>query len=246
MNQNIQALELFKQALVIAKEENNTLQEKLQPKSEINIFSDIDQVYLGLNQYPQAMMDFFQEVLTDYRTIGDRQGEQNTLTQIREFYLSSGQPLPAQEFFKQILKFYNSIGDDEGEAHSLNQIGKVYSELQQYDQALDWHRQASVIYQQIVNSPAGDSKTWRTVEAETLGYIGNSYFQLGQYNQVEDLFRQKLNSLRKIGDRDREKILLKIMRRYLKEEWELKASVGTAKELFTRLKQGEISWQEQL
>jgi CHAT domain-containing protein len=93
-----------------------------------------------------------------------------------------------------------------GEADTLNKMGEIQVQLEKYDKALILHKQALVIYEELSNYQK---------EAETLGYIGNAYFQAGKYHQVEELFRQKLESLRKIGAQEGERRILDIMRSYV-------------------------------
>ncbi|MGC1394256.1 MAG: tetratricopeptide repeat protein, partial [Coleofasciculaceae cyanobacterium] len=109
----------------------------------------------------------------------------------------------------------------------------------QFQEALVKLQQALVIYRAI-----GDHKN----EAETLGQIGNTYFKAGQYSQVEELFRQKLESLRKVGDKESEQLVLEVMRRYLEQVWGFQAGFGIAesRDIFKRLGLRDISWQEQL
>jgi CHAT domain-containing protein/Tfp pilus assembly protein PilF len=51
-----------------------------------------------------------------------------------------------------------------------------------------------------------------------------------------------------MGSREGEQRILEVMRRYLEREWGFQAGFGVAKrrDIFNRLKQGDISWQEQL
>ncbi|HBE21145.1 MAG TPA: hypothetical protein DEG17_11955, partial [Cyanobacteria bacterium UBA11149] len=140
---------------------------------------------------------------------------------------------------QEILTTQRQNRDRTGEADTLNKMGLIRVQLKESDKALELHQQALAIYEALSN---------RQSEAETLGYIGNAYFKAGKYQEVEDLFRQKLDSLRKNSNPEREKLILEVMSRYLEEKWQFHAAFGVAKDMYLRRAQarGDISWQEQL
>jgi CHAT domain-containing protein len=139
------------------------------------------------------------------------------------------------ETLQQTLMTQRKNSDRAGEADTLNKMGEIHVQLKEYDNALNLHKEALAIYEELRD---------RQGEAESLGYVGNAYFQAGQYQKVEELFRQKLESLRKNGDRDSEQIVHEVMRRYLQTEWRLQAGYLAHQTKVKRFKAGELSWQE--
>jgi tetratricopeptide (TPR) repeat protein len=119
-------------------------------------------------------------------------------------------------------------------------MGEIHVQLKEYDKALTLHKQVLALYKELGN---------RQKEAETIGHIGNAYFQAGQYSQVEELFRHKLETIRKLGDREGERLILEVMRRYLKQDWRFRAghyACAASKDVYTRFLEGNMSWSEVL
>ncbi len=61
----------------------------------------------------------------------------------------------------------------------------------QYQEALNYLKQALVIYREVGN---------RAQEGDTLSYIGGIYYSLGQYNQALENYEQALVIYREVGD----------------------------------------------
>ncbi|VXD13575.1 hypothetical protein PL8927_270041 [Planktothrix serta PCC 8927] len=146
------------------------------------------------SQYRQALQSW-QQALTIYQEIGDRQGEGNALNRLGLAYGSLGQNQQAIDYHQQALTIYQEIGDRSGEAKVLNNLGVAYVSLGQNQQAIDYHQQALTIYQEI-----GD----RSGEGHALNNLGFAYRFLGQYQPAIDYYQQALTIVREIGDRSGE------------------------------------------
>ncbi len=143
------------------------------------------------SQYRPALQSW-QQALTIYQEIGDRQGEGNALGGLGVAYNSLGQYQQAIEYHQQALTILREIGDRRGESITLNNLGNAYYSLGQYQLAIDYYQQALTIAREI-----GD----RGGEGTALGSLGIAYRSLGQYQQAIDYSQQALTIAREIGNR---------------------------------------------
>ena len=144
-----------------------------------------------ISQFREALQSW-EQALTIYRKIGNRQGEAISLGNLGNAYYSLGQYQKAIDFHQQYLEISREIGDRLGEAASLGNLGNAYHSLGQYQKAIDFYEQSLEIEREIGN-PQG--------EAISLGNLGNAYDSLGQYQKAIDFHQQYLEISREIGDR---------------------------------------------
>ena len=144
-----------------------------------------------ISQFREALQSW-EQALTIYRKIGNRQGEAISLGNLGNAYDSLGQYQKAIDFHQQYLEISREIGDRLGEAASLGNLGNAYHSLGQYQKAIDFYEQSLEIEREIGN-PQG--------EAISLGNLGNAYDSLGQYQKAIDFHQQYLEISREIGDR---------------------------------------------
>ncbi|MEG4802668.1 CHAT domain-containing protein [Microcoleus sp. ARI1-B5] len=144
-----------------------------------------------ISQYREALQSY-EQALTIYREIGDRQGEANSLHNFGNAYNSLGEYDRAIDFHSQSLVIRREIGDRKAETYSLLALANAYNSLEQYERAIDCHEKSLVIKREI-----GDRK------AETYSLLGlaNAYRSLGQSHRVIDFYEQSLVIVREIGDR---------------------------------------------
>ncbi|MCL1466340.1 CHAT domain-containing protein [Argonema galeatum] len=158
---------------------------------------------LGIEQYNKsqfrAALQSWQQALTIYREIGDRQGEANSLGNLGNAYDSLGQYQVAIDYHQQSLAIEREIGSRQGEANSLGSLGLAYQSLGQYQVAIDYHQQYLAIAREIGS---------RQGEANSLGNLGLAYRSLGQYQVAIDYLQQTLAIAREIGYRQGEAISL--------------------------------------
>ncbi|GDZ96297.1 TPR repeat-containing protein [Planktothrix agardhii CCAP 1459/11A] len=145
----------------------------------------------AISQFREALQSW-EQALTIYREIGNRQGEANSLGNLGIAYDSLGQYQKAIDFHQQYLEISREIGDRLGEAASLGNLGNAYDSLGQYQKAIAFYEQYLEISREI---------EYRQGEAISLGNLGNAYYSLGQYQKAIDFHQQSLEIEREIGDR---------------------------------------------
>ncbi|MCT7950221.1 CHAT domain-containing protein [Ancylothrix sp. C2] len=152
--------------------------------------------YLGKEQcdksrFPEAIASW-QQALTIFRKIGNRQGEANSLGSLGNAYNSLGQYQQALDYHQQSLTIAREIGYRQGEANSLGNLGVAYYSLGQFQKAINYHQQSLEISREI---------GYRQGEAISLGKLGNAYYSLGQFPKAIDYHQQSLEIKREIGYR---------------------------------------------
>jgi CHAT domain-containing protein/Flp pilus assembly protein TadD len=143
----------------------------------------------------EAAKQSFQQALTLYREIKDRQGEGWALGSLGGAYLNLGDYAQAIDYLKQLLAIAREIHDRQSESKALGNLGIAYGSLGDYAQAIDYLKQDLVIAREIHN---------RQGEGKALGNLGNAYYSLGDYAQAIDYSKQLLAIAREIHDRQSE------------------------------------------
>ena len=179
-----EALETFRQALVIYKQIGNK-------EIEGAILFRIGTTYQDLGQYPQAL-EFYEQGLTIFKAIGDKQGESLTLIGIGLVYKRLSQDFKALSFYQQALAIAKEIGDKPKEMLALNNIGQVYNNQGQYAKALEFYQQSLAISKQIDDKAKGSLQ---------LNNIGQVYNNQGQYTKALEFYQQALAIYKQIGDK---------------------------------------------
>jgi CHAT domain-containing protein/Tfp pilus assembly protein PilF len=143
-----------------------------------------------ISQFREALQSW-EQALTIYREIGNRQGEAASLGNLGIAYKSLGQYHKVIEFDEQSLQIEREIGNRDGEAASLCNLGNSYYYLGQYDKAIKFYEQSLVISREIGH------REWK---ANALANLGCVYDSLGQYNKAIEFYEQSLQIKREIGD----------------------------------------------
>jgi len=151
-----------------------------------------------ISQFREALQSW-EQALTIYREIRNRQGEAKSLGNLGLAYKSLGNYKQAIEFHEQSLEISREIGDRQWEAGSLCNLGNAYGFLGQYDKAIEFQQQSLVISREIGN---------RQGQANSLGSLGSAYYVLGQFHRAIEFQQQSLVISREIGDRVGESISL--------------------------------------
>jgi Tfp pilus assembly protein PilF len=126
------------------------------------------------------------------RAVGDRAGEQATLSNIGGVFQRIGQPDSALAYYRQALPITRAVGDRAGEALGLLHIGAVFGDIGQPDSALAYFRQALPMVRAV-----GD----RAGEAATLNNIGAVFGDIGQPDSALAYYHQDLMLTRAVSDR---------------------------------------------
>jgi CHAT domain-containing protein len=136
-----------------------------------------------------------EEALPQWREIGDRFAEGQTLDNIGFLLWRLGAPAKAIEYYNQALSIRQEIKDQEGEGETLNNIAASYSALGKKEQALEYYNRAL---------PFRRAEADRAAEAATLGNIGLIHSSLGDMQRAKEYYFQSLRLWRAAGRRDGE------------------------------------------
>jgi len=92
---------------------------------------------------------YYEQALTIFREIEDREGEGGTLNNIGTTYADLGEYKAALGYHEQALAIRREIGDRVGEGISLNNIGGIYESLGEYEAALATYEQALTVLESV-------------------------------------------------------------------------------------------------
>ena len=140
----------------------------------------------------EAALQSWQQALTIYREIKNRQGEGWALGNLGEAYRNLGDYAKAIEYLQQSLAITRETKDRLGEGNALGNLGNAYSSLGDYAKAIDYQQQHLAIAREIKD---------RLGEGNALGSLGNAYSSLGDYAKAIDYLQQTLAIAREIKDR---------------------------------------------
>ena len=134
----------------------------------------------------------YEEALAQWRAIGDRFAEAQTLNSLGFLQMSMSGPAKALEYFNQALTIREEIKDRDGEGETLNNIAATHSQLGKKELALEYYGRALPLRRASGNLAA---------EAQTLGNMGLIYFQLGDTQKAIENYNQTLPLWRSTGNR---------------------------------------------
>ncbi|MBD2207646.1 CHAT domain-containing protein [Calothrix sp. FACHB-1219] len=135
----------------------------------------------------QAALPLFEQALTIYRQIKNRQGEGRTLKGIGNVYYDLGDYKQAITYQQQALDIAQAINDRDLAARALNNLGSNYRALGDLPQAIAYYQQALAIARQIQDLER------ETNTLENLGYV----YATVDLTQAIDFLAQALVLLRK-------------------------------------------------
>ena len=214
-----EALETFKQALVIFREINS--------RGNIGAtLNNIGLIYDKLGQPEEAIVSYKEALINT--PSNDLEGTGNTRYNLAVAYDKINQYQQAFSYYQQALNVRRQLQDKVGIRTILSNLGGVANNLGQYQQALQFYQEALTLYQE-----AGDQKNERAILQEmaivqsnlgqnqqaikslekalansqddkevgaTLNKIGESYNNLGQYEQALRSLQGALEKSQKAGD----------------------------------------------
>jgi CHAT domain-containing protein len=163
-------------------------------KAEAERLFDRGNQQYRISQFREALQSW-EEALTIYREIGDRQGEADSLGNLGLAYYSLGQYHRAIEFYEQSLVIDLETGYRQGKAASLGNLGLAYDSLGQYNRAIEFHKQLLEIAREI---------RCRSAESDSLCNLSLAYYSLGEYKQAIEFQKQSLVIERAIKNRSGE------------------------------------------
>ncbi|MEE3719799.1 tetratricopeptide repeat protein, partial [Tumidithrix elongata RA019] len=152
--------------------------------------------YQGIQQWKisqfEAAVQSWQQTLTIYRDIKDRQGEGSSLTGLGLAYQKLGKYDNAIECHLQALAIDREIKYKLSEGWSLGNLGLAYYSLGKYDKAIEYQQQSLAIAREIKE---------RLGESIALGNLGLAYYSLGKYDKAIEYHLQSLAIAREIKER---------------------------------------------
>ena len=141
----------------------------------------------------------FTKILDQYRAMGNREAEAQTLCALANAYNALHQQQKAVEEFQSALAIWRELGNKDGEAATLAYIGNVYRTWGFQQQAIRFYRDALKVY------PATHQ---RAEQAGVLNNLGLSSFQLGDKKNCVSYLNQALASYHALQDRKGEAFTL--------------------------------------
>jgi CHAT domain-containing protein/Tfp pilus assembly protein PilF len=139
----------------------------------------------------QKALEYYNEALSIFRAIGDRNEETNTLTNIAVVYGSQGEMQKALEKFNEALPIFRAVGKRNMEANVLNNIGLIYGFLGEKQKALEKLNETL-----LIRRATGSRKG----EAIALNCIARVYRSMGELQKALEKFNEALALSRAVGD----------------------------------------------
>jgi CHAT domain-containing protein len=140
----------------------------------------------------QAALHSWQQALTIFQEIGNRQGEGSALGNIGSAYQFLGNYSKAIEYHEQHLVIARETQDRKGEGAAIGNLGLAYNFLEDYQKAIDYQQQSLTIAREVQN---------RSGESAALVNLGLAHNYLRNYDQAITYLKQGLEITREIGDR---------------------------------------------
>lgn len=140
----------------------------------------------------QAALHSWQQALTIFQEIGDRQGEGSALGALGNAYHSLEDYVKAIEYNKQHLVSAQEVQDRQGEGVALGNLGFAYYSLGDYDQAMKYQQQSLTIAREVKN---------RYGEGTALLNLGLAYSSVGNYDKATEHLLLSLEIAQETTDR---------------------------------------------
>jgi CHAT domain-containing protein/tetratricopeptide (TPR) repeat protein len=140
----------------------------------------------------EAALQSWQQALTIYREIKDRQREGASLSNLGNAYFYLGDYAKAIDYHQQSLAILREIKNRLGEGNVLGNLGLAYDALGDYAKAIEYHQQRLAIAREF---------KYRLGEGQSLGNLGSAYQAVGDYAKAIEYHQQSLVIAREIKDR---------------------------------------------
>lgn len=127
----------------------------------------------------------FEEALTLWRQLDDRQGELRMLARLGREHLNTADPQKALNYYQQAFPIAQALGDRYQEANLLLGFGGVYSRQDEYQKALEAYEQARQAFASL---------SQREREAIAINNIGLVHQYLGDARRALEYYEQALQT----------------------------------------------------
>lgn len=135
------------------------------------------------NNQPEAAIKSFEQALTIYQEIKERQGEGETLKNLGNAYVAAGNNTKAMEIYQQSLIIAKEIKNPDLEARVLQNIGTIYRLQENYAEAAEYLESALLIAKEFKN---------QEIVLKALVSLGIVYDSLSNYQKVVEYYEQLL------------------------------------------------------
>jgi tetratricopeptide (TPR) repeat protein len=182
LGQSTEAIDLFEQALAIARDNGDR-------GLEASALNSLGNCYYDLGQITRAT-ELYKQTVAIAQETGDRSSETMALGNLASSYSDLGQITRAIDLYQQSLAIAQETGDQQYETNALGNLASSYSDLGQTARAIDLFEQALAIDRQI---------GYRYSEALDLANLGDAYGDLGLWDQGTGYARQAIEIADAIG-----------------------------------------------
>lgn len=150
---------------------------------------------VGILCYEQRQIDkaieFFNQSVTFYKEIGDKEGEASDLGNIGIVYRDIFKVDESKNYLSKSLEIYSSIDDKMGQVNILSQLWKIDYELSNFNKAIEY-----LLKLMIVTKELGLEEKMPTI----LSNLGNLYSGVGNFDKAVIYYEQALVLSKKFGD----------------------------------------------
>ncbi|MHA2203448.1 MAG: tetratricopeptide repeat protein [Candidatus Hodarchaeales archaeon] len=147
-------------------------------------------IYVKKGDLDRALT-YFNQNLSQYEEIGNKERIAVTLNNIGNVYQDRGDFDNALEYFTQSHKYFEEIGNKQNIAVTLSNISLIYWHIGDLDQALVSSQQVLTVYKEIGNPQ---------FIASCLNIIGSIYLLKGDLSQALTFFQQSFTLNEEIGN----------------------------------------------
>jgi CHAT domain-containing protein len=188
-------IEVFNSALAIWREVPDGL------RGQALAISYIANSYDLLGEWPKVI-ESLKLALPIYRSIGDRQGEGKTLSDIGAYYWRAGDRDNALEYFNLALPILRGIGEQQQKILTLRNIGVARWEAGDREEAIAIYNQALELSRSI---------GYARGEAGTLERLAHAHYMMGENQKALGLIEKALVVNSGLGDRGQRATLLRTL-----------------------------------
>lgn len=143
------------------------------------------------NQFEEALQSF-QQALTIYRQLHDRQWEGNALAALGFYYDERRESQKALSYWQQVLAVRRELHDREAEAAALDFLVSDYVSLKNYTQALEYQQQSLALARQTHN-PEREKQALENLAGIYEQHLGDSAKAVSYLQQGLVLARETQN-----------------------------------------------------
>lgn len=185
------ALKCYQQALLIAQESRDRLEESA-------IFGKLGVAHYDLGNIEKAKK-YVDIAVSIAREIQNRRMIGIQVGRLGMIYRNLGQLSLALDCYRESLPIMREVKDYRYQADQSSGLGLVYYQMGQMEQSLSLFQESLSIARQI---------NFRWGESLCYGYLGLSYQALGELDKAVHHFKEALNIAREIGHRQRQSVWL--------------------------------------